>query len=259
MFKLKQSAPRGCWLVGHRGAMGHAPENTMASYRLAQQMGAEFVECDVHLSKDKKVIVMHDEAVEGTTNGTGLIKNLSLDQIKRLDAGKWFSKKFRGEKVPTLEELLAWVKIQTSLRGFQMGLAIEIKNEPVRYLELPERLVKAVTGAEMVQRVILISFDHGALKRVKNLNKKIATGILYDRPLEDPIQRAFDMKAEALFPRRNLITKEMVLKAHNKGLAVATWTVNDPLEMKKIHACGVDAIATNYPDRLNEILEKKKS
>ena len=150
MFKLKQSSPRACWLVGHRGAMGHAPENTMASYTLAQHMGAEFVECDVHLSRDKEVIVMHDERVERTTNGAGLIKDLSLKQIKKLDAGAWFARKFKGEKVPTLHDLLSWARHKTSKRGYQMGVAIEIKNEPVRYLEIAERLIEVILGITML-------------------------------------------------------------------------------------------------------------
>lgn len=254
MFKLKQSSPRACWLVGHRGAMGHAPENTMASYDLARSMGAEFVECDVHLSADKEVIVMHDERVERTTDGAGLIKNLKLSQIKKLDAGSWYSKKFKGEKVPSLRELLNWIKHKTSLNKYQMGAAIEIKNEPVRYLDIAERLTDVILETGMGSRVIVISFDHGVVKQLKILNPKIATGILYRDPMEDPFKRALSIKADALFPRRHLVTKELVQTAHKNGLAVATWTVNDPEEMKNLISCKVDAIATNYPDRLNKIL-----
>src|SRR3989338_8852408 len=223
MFKLKQSSPRACWLVGHRGAMGHAPENTIASFEVGRQMGAEFVECDVHLSKDKEVIVIHDERVERTTNGAGLIRDLRLSQIKRLDAGSWFSKKFKGETVPTLRELLDWTKHKTSLHKYQMGVAIEVKNEPVRYLDIAERLVEAIAEAGMESRVVVISFDHGGVKRLKILNPKIATGILYNDALEDPIRRAFNMKADALFPLRNLVPQTLVQKAHQSGLAVATW------------------------------------
>ena len=257
MLRLKQSSPRAAWLVGHRGAMGHAPENTLSSFVLAQKMGAEFVECDVHLSKDKRCIVMHDEGVERTTNGLGLIRDLTVKQIRNLDAGSWFSRKFKGEKVLTLDELLLWTKKQSSLSGFQLGMAIEIKNEPVRYLAIEENVIGSVVKAGMESRVILISFDHGVVKRAKAANRKIAAGILFDRPLNDPFQRARDVRADALFPRRHLVTRDLVQKAHKKGLAVATWTVNEVREMKKILACGVDAMATNYPDVLNKILESK--
>src|SRR3989344_286919 len=169
MFKLKQSSPRACWLVGHRGAMGHAPENTLASFDLARQMGAEFVECDVHLSADKEVVVVHDERVDRTTDGAGLIKNLKLSQIKKLDAGSWYSKKFKGEKVPSLRELLSWLKHKTSLNKYQMGVAIEIKNEPVRYRDIAERLSDVLTETGMASRVVVISFDHGVVKQLKLL------------------------------------------------------------------------------------------
>ncbi|OGR85343.1 MAG: hypothetical protein A2901_02695 [Elusimicrobia bacterium RIFCSPLOWO2_01_FULL_54_10] len=248
MLSLKQSSPRPCWLVGHRGAMGHAPENTFASFELARKMGAEFVECDVHLSKDKEVIVIHDERAERTTSGAGLIKDLRLSQIKKLDAGSWYSKKFKGEKVPALKELLTWAF------KHQLGVVIEIKNKPVRYPGLEKRLSEVIERASMTSRVIAISFDHSAVKRLKSINSGIATGILYDKKMKDPVARAISMKANALFPRRNLVTRSVVEKAHMNGLAVATWTVNEPAEMKKLIACKVDGIATNYPDRLSKIL-----
>ena len=234
--------------------MGHAPENTLASFELARKMGAEFVECDVHLTKDNQVVVIHDETVERTTNSSGPVRGFTLKQIKRLDAGSWFSKKFKGEKVPTLEELLTWAKRHTSHKGFQMGVAIEVKNDPVRYSKIAEETVGVVVKTGMVSRVILISFDHAVVKKAKKLNRKIATGILFDKELKDPFKRAKEVGADALFPRRNLVTKPLVQKAHQKGLAVATWTVNEAPDMKKIIRCGADAIATNYPERLNEIL-----
>ncbi len=254
MFKLKQSSPRACWIVGHRGAMGHAPENTFSSFDEGRHMGAEFVECDVHLSKDNEIIVMHDESVDRTTNGAGLIKNLKLSQIKKLDAGSWYSKKFKGERVPTLKELLEWARHKTALNKYQMGVAIEIKNEPVNYPAMAEKLVQAVNEAGMGARVVVISFDHDVLKQIKKIDPKIATGILYSEPLKNPIQRAIDVQADALFPRRTLITQSLVQKAHQKGLAVATWTVNEVPEMKRLLACKIDAIATNFPDRLNKII-----
>jgi len=254
MFQLKLSSPRACWLVGHRGAMGHAPENTIPSFDLARQMGAEFVECDVHLSKDKEVIVIHDERVERTTNGTGLIKNLTLSQIKKLDAGSWYSKKFKGVKVPTLRELLNWIKPKTSQNKYQMGVAIEIKNEPIRYPDIAKRLSDVISEMGMTSRVVIISFDFAVIKQLKILNPKLATGILYHEPMKNLFKIAQSVKADALFPRRHLITQELVNTAHKAGLAVATWTVNDPEEMKKLISYKVDAIATNFPDRLNEIL-----
>lgn len=240
--------------MGHRGTMGHAPENTIASFQLAQKMGADFVECDVHLSKNEKCIVIHDESVERTTNGFGLVKHLTSKEIQKLDAGSWFSRQYQKEKVPLLEELLDWAKKQLSLLGFPLSVVIEIKNEPVHYLKIEEKVIETVKKTQMEDRVILISFDHEVVKKAKSLNPKILTGILYNRPLEDPLKRAKEVGADALFPRRNLVKKALVEKAHQSGLFISTWTVNEIEEMKQLIGCGVDAIASNFPDRLNSLL-----
>ncbi len=254
MFHFGERISPRPWIIGHRGAMGHAPENSLASFNLAKNMGADFVECDVHLSKDKKCIVMHDESVERTTNGYGLIRDLSSAEIKKLDCGAWYSKKFKGEKVLILDELLLWVKNQSSFAGNPMGLVIEIKNEPVRYLGIEKMVLEAVKRNGMGDRVILISFDHGAVKRAKQIDRSIPAGILYNRPLEDPFKRAREVDADALFPRRHMITKSLVNRARKNKYFIATWTVNEEEEMKKIAAAGIDAIASNFPDRLNKIL-----
>lgn len=258
MLNLIKTAPRKAWLVGHRGAMGHAPENTMASFACGWKMGADLVECDVHVSKDGKCVVMHDEALERTTDKGGLIRDLPVSQIKKADAGAWLSKKFKGERVPLLAELLAWARDEYSAQELPMGVVIELKNEPVRYADFEKYVIREVLDARMEDRVILISFDHGVIKRAKAHHEGIAAGILYNRPLEDPVRRAKEMKADAIFPRRNFVTKKLVELAHRAGLAVGTWTVNEEREMKKIVACGADAIATNYPDLLNRVLEKSR-
>lgn len=258
MLNLLKTASRPCWLVGHRGAMGHAPENTMASFVCGWKMGADLVECDVHISKDGKCVVMHDEALERTTNQEGLIRDLSVSQIKKADAGAWLSKKFKGEKVPLLSELLDWARDEYSAQELPMGVVIELKNEPVRYADFEKKVIAEVLAARMEDRVILISFDHGVIRRAKAHHAGVAAGILYNRPLEDPIRRAQDMNADAIFPRRNFVTKKLVERAHRANLAVGTWTVNEEPEMRKIVACGADAIATNYPDLLNRVLEKSR-
>ena len=111
-----QKPPRKCWLVGHRGAMGYAPENTMSAFKTGLKMGADFVECDVHLSKDNKCVVMHDESLERTTSGHGLIRDTLSSKIRKLDAGAWLSKSFRGERVPMLADLLNWARSRTKSR-----------------------------------------------------------------------------------------------------------------------------------------------
>ena len=254
MLDLRKKSSRSCWLVGHRGALGLAPENTMIAFKTGLSLGADLVECDVHLSKDRKCIVMHDESLERTTNGTGLIRDTLWNRIKKLDAGSWNLKKFKGEKVPTLKELLLWAKKQKTNLGLPLCVVIEIKNEPVRYFEIEKIVIETVLETGMQERVILISFDHGVIKRAKNLNSKISAGILYNHPLKNPFEKARHVHADALFPRRHLVTRSLVQQAHQKGLAVATWTVNEIPEMKKMIGTGIDAIATNFPNLLNRLL-----
>lgn len=254
MFKFNEFSPRKCWLVGHRGAMGHAPENTFASFICGIKLGADMLECDIHLSKDRKCVVMHDESVERTTNGHGQIRNLTVSEIKKLDAGAWYSKKNTGEKVPLLEDLLDWVKERKSCLGKPLGLVIEIKNEPIRYLGIEKVAIEIVKKKKMQSRVIFISFDHGVVKRAKFLEPNISTGILYRETLADPVKRAKEVGVDALFPRRHIITKALIKKAHQHKFFVATWTVNEVKEMKRILGFGIDAIATNFPDKLNRVL-----
>ncbi len=258
MLHLNQTAPRKAWLVGHRGAAGRAPENTMASFKLAQKLGADLVECDVHVSKDGRVIVIHDASLERTTDRKGRIKNLTAAQICRADAGAKYSKKFRGERVPLLSDLLSWAKNQQSRQGLPLGVVIEIKHHPVRYPGIEKKVVAEVLKHGMEERAILIAFDHAIVKRAKAVSQKIATGILYDKPLKNPFARAKAMKADAIFPRRNFVTKQLARKARKAGVAVATWTVNERPEMKRIVASGIDAITTNFPDILSPILGKSR-
>lgn len=256
MFLLTQKSPRGCWIVGHRGAMGHAPENTMASFRLGVEMGVDFVECDVHLSKDGKCVVMHDEKLDRTTNGKGWIKDFSSVEIKKLDAGSWFSKKFSGERPPFLDELLGWAKDQKSRLRLPLGVVIEIKNDKVHYPGIAEKTIRVIKKTGMALRVVLISFDHTVIRRSKEIDPDICAGILFAERLKDPVDKAHQKKADTLFPRRVLINKSLVRQAHENGLGIAPWTVNELSDMKKMIRCGVDAIATNFPDRLAKILDE---
>src|SRR5512136_1133404 len=121
--------------VGHRGARGHAPENTLASFDLAVEMGVSAVETDLHLSKDGEVVLIHDHTVDRTTDGHGFVKDMTLRELKQLDAGSWYDARFAGEQIPTLSELLDWA------RG-RVGVAIEIKNGPIYYAGIAEKVIR---------------------------------------------------------------------------------------------------------------------
>src|SRR5919197_5083274 len=227
-------------VVGHRGAMGYAPENTLASFELAVEQGADVVELDVHLSRDGEVVVMHDERLERTTDGRGLVAEHSLAELRRLDAGAWFEPRFGGQRIPTLDEVLAWARERTPL-------AIEIKNAPIFYDGIEAKVVELLARHGMRERALVISFDHHALRRVRELDPAVETGVLYAcRPVDAPaLARAAG--ARLLEPHWSFLTPQDVDAAHAAGLRVSTWTVSAS-ELPRLVAMGVDGIATNEPD-----------
>ena len=217
-------------VVGHRGASGHAPENTLQSFALAAEMGADLVECDVHLSADGVPVVIHDETLERTTAGTGLVMAHPAVQLGALG-------------VPTLDELLAWA-------ATRIPVSIEVKHGPLYYEGLVEKTVDLVRAHGMVDRAFVISFDHFALRRVKEIEPAIACGALFGaRPVDGPaIARACG--ADALLPHWAFATRDVVDQAHDAGIAVSVWTCNDDTSIAAALAAGVDGIATDYPDRV---------
>jgi len=223
-------------VVGHRGASGHAPENTLASFALAAEMGADAVECDVHLSADGVPIVIHDDSLERTTSGRARVTARTRAVLKSPDA-------VRGQTIPTLAELLAWCRDR-------VPLSIEIKNGPIYHRGLPDRVVDLVREHGMVDRTSVISFDHFAIRRVKELEPRLAVGaLLAARPIDGPaIARA--AMADALLPHWGFATPDLVEAAHAAGLAVSVWTVNEEAALRTVVDAGVDAIATDYPDRI---------
>jgi glycerophosphoryl diester phosphodiesterase len=237
-----QAAPRKVWVVGHRGAMGHSPENTMASFARGLELGADWIELDVHLSRDGRLVVIHDETLERTTNGRGLVRDRTVAELKLFDAGD-------GQQIPTLDEVLAWARERATV------VDIEIKNAPLYYDGIEHSVVEAVHRADMTDRVIVISFDHASVKRVKSEDGRIATGVLYAcRPTDAGVGLARSVGADAVLPHWAYVTAEDVRRAHDAGLAVAPWASSDPAILRKLIADGVDAIGTNHPDVLRDVL-----
>jgi glycerophosphoryl diester phosphodiesterase len=230
------------WVVGHRGAMGYCPENTMASFERGLELGADWIELDVHLSRDGALIVIHDETLDRTTNGHGLVREHTLAELKTLDVGD-------GQTIPTLNEVLAWASDHNTV------VDIEIKNAPIYHDGIEHAVVDAVNTALMTDHVIVISFDHAAVKRVKTLDPGIATGVLYAcRPLDGGVPLARAAGADAVLPHWAYVTADDVALAHQAGLSVAPWASSDPIVLRHLIDCGVDAIGTNHPDVLRDVL-----
>jgi len=247
MIQIQKAANRRILVMGHRGARGLAPENTIASFETARKIGVDFVELDVHVSKDAHLIVIHDATVGRTTDGHGYIKDMNLSEIKALDAGSWFDPRYTREKVPTLTKVLEW-------SGGEMPLAIELKGGFEQ--GVVHRVIDLLWRYDMANEVILISFNHRALQHVKALSPEIRTGILYVARLVDSIAVARRSVADALHPNWNYVDRELVRETHAAGLALSTWTVNEPEDMRTLIEMGVDSIGTDYPDRLVAVAEE---
>jgi glycerophosphoryl diester phosphodiesterase len=237
------------WVVGHRGAMGHCPENTLASFERGLELGADWIELDVHMSRDGVLVVIHDETVDRTTNGHGLVRDHSLAELKALDAGSWFGPEYAGQRIPTLDEVLAWARQRNTI------VDIEIKNAPIFYAGIEAAIIEALDRYDMAERVIVISFDHAAVQSLKALDARIATGVLYaGRPVDAGAGMARAARADAVLPHWAYVTAEDVGAAHAAGLSVAPWVSSDPEVLRQLIAAGVDAIGTNHPDVLRDVL-----
>lgn len=235
----------------HRGASGHAPQNTLAAFLLAAEMGADGIELDVHLSADGEAVVIHDDTVDGTTDGHGRVSQMGLSELKALDAGAWFDRRFAGERIPTLQEVFDAV-------GHRVLINIEIKAERGYHPPAQEaEVVRLIEDNQMVDRVLVSSFAPSSLRRVHKMNSNIPLGLLYGRP--EPLflprlLRWLSVPYDALHPSLGMVTRGYVERARRRGERVNVWTVNAPQDMRRMRDLGVDGIITNYPDLLRDVL-----
>jgi glycerophosphoryl diester phosphodiesterase len=228
-------------VFGHRGAMGYAPENTFASFERAVEIGVDAIEIDVHLTADGEVVVIHDHQLDRTTDGSGVLGEKTLSELKSLDAGKHFGDEFTGQRIPTLGEVLEWA------RG-RCVLDIEIKGGPWPYPGLEAKVVDLIREHEMVEQTIVISFEHPTVARVKALAPEIATGTLWSARPIDPVAVARAAGANAILPFWAYCDAETVEKAHAVGLSVHPWATSDRKIVDYLIGLGVDSICSNHPD-----------
>lgn len=232
-------------VIGHRGASAEAPENTLAAFRRALAIGADAVELDVHLSADAEPVVIHDHVLGRTTDGRGLVGSHPLSALRHLDAGRWFGEAFAGERIPTLVEAL---DVLRSVR-----VIVELKNGPVRYPRIAER-VAAVIRSSGHQTVTISSFDHPLLREVKTVGPPLETAVLYSaRPLH-PLRLAEDVGAGMLHPFWQYLTPDAVAAAHEAGLRVETWVVDERDDLVRVVGMGVDGVMTSHLERLRTLL-----
>jgi len=239
----------GARVIGHRGASGSAPENTMASFKRAHELGADMFELDIHRAADGVLVVIHDDDTERTTGVPGKVAEMTSAQIAALDAGSWFSKDFAGEPIPTLRQVLDWAKDKIQVN-------IEIKSDGCE-----EGVVAMVNEFGMKDNVIVTSFEHSFLKKIKEMDPGITTGAL-TRDIIDlgDIDKIIEACApDALNPRYIMANKKVIRRAQERGLSVNIYTVNDPITMNRLARDGANGIITDHPDVLIEVLKKLKT
>ena len=218
--------------IGHRGARAYAPENTLASFKKALEIGVDAVELDVRKTKDNQLVVIHDADVKRTTNGEGLVSELMLKEIKNLSAD--------GEKIPTLEEALDFL-------DKKVKVFVELKEEGVE-----KQVLSIVHDKGLEKNVVVVSFLEDALKKVRELDKDIETGLIYAKH-KNPLKAALELKANYLLALYRFTHTANVEKAHECGLKVVVWTINNPQEAEEYAKKGVDGIASDKPDILMKI------
>lgn len=239
--------------LGHRGASGAAPANTLAAFEAASRMGADGVELDVHLSSDGVPVVIHDFVVDHTTDGTGRVADLPLAALQELDAGAWFDPAFAGERIPTLDQVMESV-------GQRLLLNVELKTLTRHNQKLVAAVVKNVAQHGLEERVLISSFNPYALREVHGQASHLPLGLLYDALPTSWLARVrarwmHDLTLRAVHPHHTLIRRGAVHRAHERGRHVIAWTVDDSDRMQALVEQGVDGIITNHPDRLQRVLE----
>ena len=231
-------------IIAHRGASHAAPENTLAAFEKAIEFGSDYAELDVCQTKDGEIVLMHDESLERTTNGTGEIWSSTLKELKQLEAGSWFGEESKGEPVPTLLEVIQCVK-------GKMKLNIEVKvfrDEP----EIARKVVDIIRSEAFEKECIVTSFDRKIVEKVKHIAPDIKTGFIFNK--EYPLD-VFEGSWDALCCNYRIVNKEFVLKARNSHKIIYVWTVNEKEEMRRLIDLKVDGIITNVPDLLKEVVK----
>jgi glycerophosphoryl diester phosphodiesterase len=232
--------------IAHRGASGHAPENTLAAFRLAVEMGAKFIETDLQLTRDAKIVAMHDATVDRTTNGRGRVSKMSLVELRGIDAGIKFlsvdGESYKGEHVPTLDEILDFARAA--------GVTFYLELKETQGWGFEQSLVGALRRADAMNGVVVISFDTEKLATIKRIEPELTTGFLCEKPTTQLIEKAAVLGAKQFLPRADRISPEIIAAAHRANLPVVVWTVNEIEDMHAVVALGVDGIISDYPDRL---------
>lgn len=235
-------------VCAHRGRSGVAPENTLAAFEEAVAIGADFLELDVRRSADGEIVCMHDAAVDRTTNGTGAVADLTLAELRALDAGSWKDQRYAGERIPLLSEVLAQI-------APRLVVDIEIKQRGIA-----PQVMELIRAADALRRVTVISFDLGDVRMAKDIEPTLACGLITSGPGEGPdavptlIASALGAGANFISCHHAAVTPALVRECHLAGLVLMAWTMDAPEDIARMIDLQVDALVSNYPERVLELL-----
>ncbi|MFW6016656.1 MAG: glycerophosphodiester phosphodiesterase [bacterium] len=239
------------YIISHRGASGDTPENTLASFKRAIDQKTDGIELDVHLTKDEIPVVIHDETIDRTTDGSGYIKNFTYEELNKYDAGNYFDEKFKGEKIPALKQVL---ELSDNLKIIN----IELKNNKIYYDSLEEKVLKLIEEFDIKDKVIISSFNHYSINKLRSIDKNIELAILYKSWLFEPWLYAERLKINNIHPHYLAVNKEIISKCNNNDIRVNVYGTNERENIKRIIENGADMIICDYPGevrkQLNNIL-----
>ncbi|MGL4730271.1 MAG: glycerophosphodiester phosphodiesterase family protein [Clostridium sp.] len=234
----------------HRGASFIYPENTMLAFEKAISMGCTGIETDVQRTKDGELVLIHDEYVNRTTDGVGLVCDYSYKELTKLDAGSFRDKKFKNLRIPTLKEFLSYVGKS------DITINLEIKNSIIPYKYIEKDILLEIFNSNIKNNIIISSFNHESVIRVKKLSPQMEVGALCGGCIKD-LSKYVKEKFSYIHPNFSMINKEDVNNCKCRNLGVNVYTVDDEKEMKRLIDLNVNGIITNCPDKLKKVMESK--
>lgn len=234
-------------IISHRGASAYAPENTIAAFDKALALGSKFLEFDVQLSADSELFVFHDDTLKRTTNGKGAIGLANSEYLETLDAGRWFARRFRGEKIPRFSEVLQWLTFSNATAN------IELKPCEGKTQETVVAVLAQINQhwPQTKELPLISSFDHESLILCRSLAPEMPIGLLFHEWDKDWLVKAKDLQCYSIHFNRHILNAERVKQIKEQGYAVFVYTVNRRRLAKKLFNWGVDAVFSDYPDLLS--------
>lgn len=236
--------------IAHRGASGEYPENTGLAFAKAIEARADMIELDCQLSRDGHVVVFHDERLMRTAGARGAVKHKTLEQLKKLDIGRWRKKIFAGERILTLEEALDVI-------AGNIDLCLEIKTHPNSPAGIELKVLFILSRYDYLDRTVISSFDYACLARVRELAPDATLGVIYgSSKAREPLSAAKDLAAASIHVARELASREFLRAAWDEGLDVHVWTVNEVRDMEAFAALGVQGLISDYPEKFWKVFAR---